>query len=199
VEVNDSEFSAGDNDRPNYVKAMSKAPWMLGIHGRVRTTNIQDYGEVTYHRCKVKAENWGAMSTDGTKRVRLSMYDSEVEVTGSGYGAYCIGDCHDYFSACRISVPDYGVIQCGGGSDVTYTKGTVVEAGRSAVMMHGGGEPGLLLVNEGSRLHSGGPVFQVKGRGGRIQVDNAVLSSDRNILIEIIDQKNAVFLHRKNA
>ena len=87
VTVNDSEFTAADDDRPNYVKAMSKAPWMLGIHGRVRTTNIQEYGEVTYNRCKVQAENWGAMSTDGTTHVRLSMYDSDVEVTGSCYGA----------------------------------------------------------------------------------------------------------------
>lgn len=187
VMVNDSEFSAEDIDRPNYVKAMSKAPWMLGIHGRVRTTNIQDYGEVTYNRCKISAQNWGAMSTDGTKHVRLSMYDSEVTVTGSGYGAYSIGECHDYFSDCRITVPDYGVIQCGGESMVTYTAGTVVEAGRSAVMMHGGGKPGLLRVDGGSKLHSGGPLFQVKGRGADILVEDAVLSSDDHILLEIIE------------
>jgi hypothetical protein len=125
VTVNDSEFSAQDNDRPNYVKAMSKAPWMLGIHGRVRTTNIQDYGEVTYNRCKITGQNWGALSTDGTTRVRLSLYDSEVTVTGSGYGAYAIGDCHDYFNHCKITVPDYGVIQCSEAL-VTYTGGTVV-------------------------------------------------------------------------
>lgn len=187
VTVNDSEFSAEDIDRPNYVKAMSKAPWMLGIHGRVRTTNIQDYGEVTYNRCKVSAQNWGAMSTDGTKHVRLSMYDSEVTVTGSGYGAYSIGECHDYFSGCKITVPDYGVIQCGGESMVTYTAGTVVEAGRSAVMMHGGGKPGLLRVDGGSKLHSCGPMFQIKGRGADILVEDATLSSDQNILLEIIE------------
>lgn len=187
VTVNDSEFSAEDIDRPNYVKAMSKAPWMLGIHGRVRTTNIQDYGEVTYNRCKVSAQNWGAMSTDGTKHVRLSMYDSEVTVTGSGYGAYSIGECHDYFSGCKITVPDYGVIQCGGESMVTYTNGTVVDAGRSAVMMHGGGKPGLLRVDGGSKLHSGGPMFQVKGRGADILVEDSTLSSDRNILLEVIE------------
>lgn len=186
VTVNDSEFSAADNDKPNYVKAMSKAPWMLGIHGRVRTTNIQEYGEVTYNRCKVTAQNWGAMSTDGTKRVRLSMYDSEITVTGSGYGAYSIGDCHDYFSGCKITVPDYGAIQCSGAL-VTYTKGTTVEAGRSAVMMHGGGEPGLLTINGKSSIHTGGPVIQVKGRGADILVEDAVLASDSGVLLEIIE------------
>lgn len=186
VEVNDSEFSAADDDRPNYVKAMSKAPWMLGIHGRVRTTNIQDYGEVVYRRCKVTAENWGAMSTDGTKHVRLTMHDSEITVTGSGYGAYSIGDCHDLFDHCKIQVPDYGVIQCGGGL-VTFTGGTQVEAGRNAVMMHGAGAPGLLRVDQKSRLHTKGAVFQIKGRGGDILVDDAVLDSDAGILLEIFD------------
>ncbi len=184
--VNDSEFTARDLDRPNYVMAMSKAPWMLGIHGRVRTTNIQDYGQVEYHRCKVTAENWGAMSTDGTKHVRLRMYDSEIRVTGSGYGAYSIGDCHDYFDHCTITVPDYGVIQCSSGR-VTYTGGTIVEAGRSAVMMHSAGAPGLLLVNGKSQLHSAGPVFQVKGRGADILVDDASLASDSGVLLEIIE------------
>lgn len=187
VTVNDSEFSAADDDRPNYVKAMSKAPWMLGIQGRVRTTNIQEFGEVTYNRCKVTAENWGAMSTDGTTHVRLSMYDSDVIVTGSGYGAYCIGDCHDYFDHCTVTVPDYGVIQCGGGSDVTYTNGTVVKAGRNAVMMHGSGEPGLLTMDGGSQIFTEDAVVQIKGRGGRILVDNAALVSKKNILIEVID------------
>lgn len=186
VEVNDSEFSAADDDCPNYVKAMSKAPWMLGIHGRVRTTNIQDYGEVVYRRCKVTAENWGAMSTDGTKHVRLTMHDSEITVTGSGYGAYSIGDCHDLFDHCKIQVPDYGVIQCGGGL-VTFTGGTQVEAGRNAVMMHASGAPGLLRVDQKSRLHTRGAVFQIKGRGGDILVDDAVLDSDAGILLEIID------------
>lgn len=196
VIVNDSEFSAADDDRPNYVQAMSKAPWMLGIHGRVRTTNIQDYGEVTYNRCKITAENWGAMSTDGTRHVRLRLYDSEITVTGCGYGAYSIGDCHDYFNHCSISTPDYGVIQCSE-ARVTYTNGTVVEAGRSAVMMHGEGDTGLLRIDDGSRVHTAGPAIQVKGRGAEIEIDNATLASDSGVLLQVIanDDPNGRGVH----
>ena len=196
VTVNDSEFSAADDDRPNYVQAMSKAPWMLGIHGRVRTTNIQDYGEVTYNRCRITAENWGAMSTDGTQHVRMRLYDSEVVVTGCGYGAYSIGDCHDYFNHCKISTPDYGVIQCSG-ARVTYTGGTTVYAGRSAVMMHGEGGAGLLRIDDGSRIHTAGPAIQVKGRGSDIEIDNAVLESESSVLLQIIpnDDPNGRGMH----
>ena len=41
VVVNDSVMYCKDGNRKNYVRAMSKAPWMLGIQGRVRTTNAQ--------------------------------------------------------------------------------------------------------------------------------------------------------------
>ena len=187
VVVNDSEFTAADDDRPNYVKAMSKAPWMLGIHGRVRTTNAQDYAEVEYHRCKIQAQNWGAMSVDGTKKTRLYAYDTELITTDCGYGAFSIADCRDYFDHCTIRAADYGTVQSGSDAMVTYTNGTTVDAGRSAVMQFGSGKPGLLKVDGKSRLHSGGPLFQIKGRGADILVDDAELSSDSGVLMEIID------------
>ncbi len=181
AEVNDSRLSCKDGNKPNYVFAMSKAPWMLGIHGRVRTTNIQDYGCVTYNRCHITAENWGVMSTDGTKCVRLYMNDCIIETENCGYGAYSIGDCLDSFRHCIIRSHDYGVIQCSSGR-VTFTEGTEVHAGRNAVMLHSSGEPGLLLVEDGSSLHSKEAVFLAKSRGSDILVDGAALNSDSGIL-----------------
>lgn len=187
VEVNDSDISCQDGTRSNYVRAMTKAPWMLGIHGRVRSTNIQESATVTYNRCHIKAENWGAMSSDGAVKIGMYANDCLIEVTGSGYGAYSIGDTINTFKHSQFKVPDYAVIMASDGF-VTFTDGTTVDSDRFGVMMHGGGgDKGLLKVDNGSVFNTGMECFVMKNRGANILCDGAELNSGNGTVILMME------------
>ena len=146
--------------------AMLSAPWMLGIAGNNRATNLLGDGtQATFVNSSVKAQNWGALSNDASFNARLTVIGGEVAVTGgSGYGAYSLGGAITRFFGSQIKVPDYGVIVDTGGSTVqlqTSTpdavaavntelglglsgadlkaledRPTTVVAGRSAIMIH---------------------------------------------------------------
>ena len=112
LEVNDSELFVKDGTKPNNVSGMTKVPWMLGLTGRVRATNLVDSATATYNRCHIKCENWGCMSTDATKVARLYLNDCTLESENCGYGAYSIGDCLDQFTRCTLNMGNYPVIMC---------------------------------------------------------------------------------------
>jgi hypothetical protein len=73
---------------------MRRVPWMLGLRGNCRATNLADYADAYYEDCTITSEGWGVMSTDGVRRCRLNLKNCDVAITGpSGYGAFSIGDC----------------------------------------------------------------------------------------------------------
>ena len=183
VEVNDSVFSCKDGNRNNYVHAMTKAPWMLGIKGRVRATNTQDYATVTYNRCEITAENWGALSTDGTEAVTLKLNDSTIKTETSGYGTYVMGNkCRTDFSHCIIQVADYGAICCSGGT-CTITNGSQVISRKNAVMAHRG--DATILVSD-STLSSKRELFFFKDAGGTLELDRVEAHSDLGVIVQSI-------------
>ena len=183
VEVNDSVLYCKDGNRKNYVKAMSKAPWMLGISGRVRATNAQDYAKVTYNRCEITAENWGALSTDGTKDVHLQLHDCRVRTESSGYGTYVMGaSCSTTFDHCALDVADYGAICCSGGTCVIENGSTVVSR-KNGVMSHRG--DAKITVSDSSVV-SRRESFFFKDAGGSLTLRNATLASDIGVLVRSI-------------
>ena len=52
---------------------MRRVPWMLGLRGNCRATNLLDYANATYNRCDITADGWGVLSTDGVKRCRMKV------------------------------------------------------------------------------------------------------------------------------
>lgn len=111
---------------------MRRVPWMHGLRGNCRATNLADYADALYEDCTITSEGWGVMSTDGVRRCRLTLKNCDVAVTGpSGYGAFSIGDCIDTFEDCRIDVPDYALIMANETASGTF-KNTKVDAGRFA-------------------------------------------------------------------
>lgn len=140
---------------------MRRVPWMLGLRGNCRATNLLDYANATYNRCDITADGWGVMSTDGVKRCRMYINDSNVEITGkSGYGALSIGDCEVNFKNSTVKAADYGMILMMGKGSGSFKDGTVVESGRFATVssMNSG-----LLEVEGSTLNTEETTFVVKG------------------------------------
>ena len=166
------------------VGKMMAVPWMLGLTGNIRATNLVDNGTAYYSDSHIRTQGWGALSTDDTKRVRMYVSNTTVEAVESGYGAYTIGDSVDRFSHSTLNVHDYGMIMAANGSG-TFTNGTIVNSGRFGVMMHSGiGLNGTLLIEKGSIFNTKSTAIQVKGRGANIIVDDAQLNAGNGILLQ---------------
>ena len=189
VHVDDSEIETHNGPKDDTGSAFSAGgvmmagPWLLGITGNVRATNIVENGTAYYTNTHIKSQAWGALSTDGPVKVRLYATKCLIETVESGYGAYAIGDCLDYFSACTINVVDYGLILCDNASS-TFTDATVVNSKRIGVMMHTGTGGGLLTIDKGSVFNIKDTVIQIKGRGIDIVVDNAELNSESGVILQ---------------
>ncbi len=190
--VKNCEISAQDGVLPaDYVDNvmpgnMRRVPWMLGLRGNCRATNLADFADAWYEDCTITSEAWGVMSTDGVQRCRLNLKNCDVAITGaSGYGAFSIGDCIDTFEDCRIDVPDYALIMANETASGIF-KNTKVDAGRFAVMCFRN-EGGKLVVTDGSVFNTDETTVVVKGCAPIIEADNCVLAPGNGIILQVIN------------
>jgi hypothetical protein len=189
MRVNDSSIEVFNGTLPADYKfnidagKMMEVPWMLGLSGNVRATMLVDHGTVYYNRSHIKAQAWGALSTDGPGVFRMYVTDSIIETVDSGYGAYSLGDSLERFSHCTFNVADVGLIIGADGSG-TFTDGTVVNSRRFGVMMHTGVGGGTLLIDKGSVFNTQSTAIQVKGRGTHIIIDNAKINAGNGIILQ---------------
>jgi hypothetical protein len=189
MRVNDADIETWNGTLPADYKftievgRMMEVPWMLGLSGNVRATNLVDHGTVYFTNSRIRTQGWGALSTDDAARVRMFVKDSLIETVDSGYGAYSIGDSHDHFSHSTLNVADIGLIIAGPASG-TFTDGTVVNSRRYGVMLHGGVGGGTLTIDKGSIVNSRLTAIEVKGRGTTIVVDNARLQPGNGVLVQ---------------
>lgn len=194
LEVNDSKIHTKggvlnadyeDTIKTTLPGVMRRVPWMLGLRGNCRATNLLDYATATYNRCDITADGWGVMSTDGVKRCRMKINDSNVSITGSsGYGALSIGDCVVDFDNSTVNVPDYGMIMMMGKGSGSFKNGTVVNSGRFATMSSM--NSGLVEVS-GATLNTGKTTFLVRGCSTEFQVDSSTLNPRNGILLQVMN------------
>lgn len=103
---------------------MINPPWVLGIAGSSRTTNVMgDYTTGTYVDTSFDAANWGAVSIDTGSYMHLTLINSAVKVAGSGYGAYAIGGgtWEDYYGT-TFDVDTYAIIMTGATASLSSVK-----------------------------------------------------------------------------
>ncbi len=106
---------------------MVAPPWVLGITGNARTTNLMgECSTATVVRTDAYANQWGVLSTDSGSDMVLTVVDSTLtllgegqndpfsENYGSGYGTYIIGDAQEYFYGVTFNVGTYASILTGG-------------------------------------------------------------------------------------
>jgi hypothetical protein len=192
VTVNDSRIEVRNGTLPADYKGgpitggggiMMEPPWVLGVVGNVRATNVVGNGTVHYNNSHIIAQGWGALSTDATTDVHLYATHTIIETLQSGYGAYADGKSLDTFSDCTFKVADYGLIMTGGSG--IFTDASVVNSGRFGVMMHSGGR-GTLTIDRGSAFHTKEAVIQVKSSYPTIVVNHARLESANGVILEAI-------------
>ena len=194
---------------------MKDVPWMLGLRGNCRATNLLgDNTQATYINSSIAAEGWGVLSIDASSNTHLTAIDSRITVTGeSGYGSYAIGNSLNAFYGTRFDVADYGVIITGGsavfGASTPATlqrlndelqlgltrkelaaierRPTVVHSKRFGVMWHGDGS---VKVGDDTVFETGQTAFLVKGARATITVDGshgARLHAGNGVLVQIMD------------
>ena len=96
---------------------MVSPPWVLGIVGNSRTTNMLGKGSsMVVQDANVYAEGWGALSTDSGSNPNLYAINTTVDMKkgGSGYGTYAIGNAQEYFLGSTFNVPTYLTIAANG-------------------------------------------------------------------------------------
>jgi len=192
ITVNNSRISVENGTLPEGYKdtiglgKMMAVPWMLGLRGNCRATNLVDYATAHYNNCHLTAESWGVLSTDIVDSVKLYVKDCLVEITGeSGYGSYSIGDSFNSFDHCTFNCPDYALIVANGPAGARFTN-TAVNTRRNAVMSFQN-KGGMLIVEDGSTFNTAGATFMLKGSPLQIRADRAKLNPGNGVVLQVID------------
>jgi hypothetical protein len=194
---------------------MKDVPWMLGLSGNCRATNLLGNNTTaTYINSSIAAEGWGVLSIDNGQNTKLTAINSKISITGvSGYGTYAIGNSTNSFYGCEFKVADYAAINRGGTvifaastpetvaqlntdlklgltdselSSIAQSK-TIINSDRFAVMWHGQGN---VKVMDDTIINTKEAVFLDKGQTADIKVDGskgAQLNSESGVIIQIID------------
>lgn len=194
---------------------MRSVPWMLGLSGNVRATNLLGTNtKATYVNSYIGSEGWGVLSTDGCTTPTLTAINSTIEITGeAGYGSYGIGDATEYFLGCEMNVATYATISRGSflyygdsnkdkvadlntslGLGLTEdelaalrVKQTIVNSGRNGIMWHGGG---TLDISGGTVFNTAETVLVDKGQVITVTVDGsegAQLNAGNGIIFQLMD------------
>ena len=157
---------------------MMAVPWMLGLIGNNRATNCLANGTANYNNTHIKAQAWGAMSTDACRNTTLNVTNCTVETVESGYGSYADGSTNT-FKGTTFNVNDYGLIMTNGNG--FFTDKCVVNSGRFGVMSHRGS--GTVTIDKSTVFNTKKAVLQVKGGTPTFIVDNAELNSENGIIL----------------
>ena len=113
---------------------MVSPPWVLGIVGNARTTNMLGKGStMVVQDATAYATGWGVLSTDAGSNPNLYAINSTVNMNTdeevgdvSGYGSYAIGNAHEYFLGSTFNVATYLTIAANG-NDNMVTLGATTE------------------------------------------------------------------------
>ncbi|RPE37833.1 hypothetical protein EDD90_0696 [Streptomyces sp. Ag109_O5-1] len=223
VLVKDSFLRARNGVLPSDYQAtvetpyMESVPWMLGLDGNVRATNLIGKNSIaTYLNSTVFSETWGALSVEGGSGLKLTSINSHVGNTGDyGYGTYAIGDATVRVLGSRFDVGSYATIIAGPAAVVHYgdstrdavaalntelslglsnaelksipERNTVVNSGHFGYMFFGAGQ---LTLDGGTVINSERATFLNKGQQTTIKVDGskgARLNPRDGIILQMIE------------
>ena len=212
---------------------MLSPPWVLGIQGGIRTVNVLDT-EATFVAVNtyLASGGWGVVSTDGCTTPWLYLIDSELEILsateggmdsgwelfgydedayGSGYGAYLIGTCEEFYYGTTVNGATFGAIGREGNAYYASSNGSidVVSAkGEDLGTVEGQGQPSVINCVFGAMLHSSEDVsisytdgtivnaeeaiilYRSTGHANFV-FDEAELNTGAGILIQMIDDDDS--------
>ncbi|MGW1783384.1 hypothetical protein ACWCQQ_30245 [Streptomyces sp. NPDC002143] len=209
--VPDEYPTAGTGD----TRYMITVPWMLGLSGNVRTTNLLGAStKASFINSSISSEKWGALSVDGGSYCTLTAINSTIANTGGqGYGSYAIGNVTEHFLGCTFDVGDYALIHWGASAhygnstaaavaalntslelgltsaelSALTEKPTVVNAGRFMVLWYAAGS---VAIDGGTEVNTGETTFMCKAVAGSVTVDGsqgATINPGNGVVFQLMD------------
>lgn len=179
---------------------MSVPPAGLGVYGNNRSTNVVDYAQVTYTRCTINSDSWGAMGSDdisssADEAQYMYLVDCKINVENAGYGAYAIGYIWDVLYGTTINVDNgMGVIVAAEGSAALRT-GSVINSNRFGIVTHQGmGAVSNIEITEDSVVNAKYTGILIKERATNIEIsDGATINVTDGAMIQAVvnDDKGA--------
>ncbi|MGB9661075.1 MAG: S-layer homology domain-containing protein [Moorellaceae bacterium] len=192
---------------------MVAPPWVLGITGNARATNLMgEYSSITVVNSNVTANQWGVLSSDTGSDMLMTVVDSTLtlkgegqndpfsENYGSGYGSYIIGNAQEYFYGVTFNVGTYASILREGKAvyaSSDFTNGYVKE-GSIDIIPPGQEVPVFTDITGSGRktvINSDAFGFMAHGSGTLIITDGTEVNTDNaaflikngNVDIEVTD------------
>ncbi len=195
---------------------MVAPPWILGIMGTSRCTNMMgDDTTTNVIDSETSAGAWAVLSTDAGSDMYLNVYNTSLTLNnadesqhllqeeggqisetldnpytvnyGSGYGTYAIGDAVETFAGAEINVGTYATIFTGGSA--VYTD---LEAGKTYELKNSAGETTATYTADEDRvteIHSDTFGFMAHQSTNSITVENGT----------VVDSAYATFLVKTGA
>ncbi|NNN32351.1 hypothetical protein HLK59_18680 [Streptomyces sp. S3(2020)] len=203
--------TAGTGD----TRYMITVPWMLGLSGNVRTTNLLGTStRASFVNSTISSEKWGALSVDGGSYCTLTAINSTIANTGGqGYGSYAIGNVTEHFLGCTFDVGDYALIHWGASAhygdstaaavaalneslEIGLTsaelsglpvKSTVIDSGRFMVLWYAAGS---VTIDGGTQVNTAETTFMCKAVAGTVTVDGsdgAAINPGNGVIFQLMD------------
>ena len=193
VVVKDSKLSVmGGKLYDGYVNSadfnfMVATPWVLGIMGNARGTNLMgEKSSTVLVNTDITARNWGVLSTDNGENNVLAVIDCTLTLVGgeedrknpyhktygSGYGTYILG-CDEEFRGVKMRVGTYIGIAREGNAVYRSSRGPVkiVSPTTGEVLFEGEGR------GEVSELHSDGFGIMAHDRAELTLTDGTIMDT----------------------
>jgi hypothetical protein len=200
LKVYDSTLRANGGELPpGYTfrggPGMTSPPPGLHIGGTARTALTMDNSKSYFYNTKVIAAGWAAISTDNANgNVYVEANQSEIIVTGPGYGVYSDTGCHVVINDSKITTQTYSAIMAGV-AELAFNNVTVNSEANS-VMIHSvfGSPSELATLNiKGGTFNTNEAVILVRSANANIHIEGGSFSPKNGALIQsvISDDENA--------
>ena len=174
--------------------------YVSGGWGTTRAINVENDSSAVFENCKITAENWGVLSTDGISspkewrpvKTRIYAKDCDVAITGRhGYGSYSIGDCTNIFDHTRMYAPDVAYKVANELAGGEFINGSDIIGGRFGVMWQSN-QGGKLVVKDSS-IRSGRSTFIARACFPEIYCENATLEAGNRVILQMFDSDDPGF------
>ena len=116
--MNSTLKAEGIDERKYRDHCMTEVPWVLGLKGTVRASNVLQDADVTFYNVKASSNGWGVFSTDAVHDCRHLFVNTTATLKasdyyGSGYGNYVLGGSESTFLGVDYDIATYGLIATG--------------------------------------------------------------------------------------
>ena len=191
-ENSEVECHGGSREEQEITDGMNEVPWVLGLSGNCRATNLVQSSKVTYRNCDLKAYGWGVLSTDAAQNTVLTAEDCKIEVNGpSGYGSYSVGTATNIFQNCTFIVPDYALVIAEAPGGGAFFHNTMVTSARFGLMWHSHSNPDAAIVDDHCTFYTGMTTFLFKGCGAKLEVSESELRPGNGTILQMMDSDDA--------